>query len=63
MSRIDFKDIALNLSSDMPFFIKGYHAAIISNYGDKVIKYTKSLPKFSVILTNTHFNTKQVYRQ
>jgi 4-diphosphocytidyl-2C-methyl-D-erythritol kinase len=47
----------------MPFFIKGFNAAIISGYGEKVIKYHKQLPKFKVILTNIEFNTKQVYHQ
>jgi 4-diphosphocytidyl-2-C-methyl-D-erythritol kinase len=63
INRLNLKNIALDLSSDMPFFIKNFNTAIISNYGEKVVKYTKSLPKFKVILTNVAFNTKNVYSQ
>jgi 4-diphosphocytidyl-2-C-methyl-D-erythritol kinase len=63
LNRLNMRDVALNLGSDVPFFLYAHDAAIIDNYGDKVSLCKISLPKFKVILTNVKCNTKTIYRQ
>ncbi|MDR0674890.1 MAG: hypothetical protein LBF36_01320 [Mycoplasmataceae bacterium] len=62
LSAKHLKFIALNVGSDVPFFLSGYSSAWVSNYGDKVIEYTSILPKFRIILTNIKMNTTKVYQ-
>ncbi len=63
VSFLDMEDIALNLGSDIPFFISKFNSAIVSNYGDKIEKI--NLPKISYkVLTNKILvSTKDVFEK
>lgn len=60
--KLDYKEIAIKLGSDIPFFIYDYNQAIVSNLGDKV-KQVKFKPKFKISLINLNFlsSTKKVF--
>jgi 4-diphosphocytidyl-2-C-methyl-D-erythritol kinase len=57
------KFIALNIGSDIPFFLSGYTKAWVSDLGNKVTKTNDKVPGFRVILTNIPMNTTKVYNK
>jgi 4-diphosphocytidyl-2-C-methyl-D-erythritol kinase len=62
LTSLHLKYIALNIGSDIPFFLAGYDSAWVSEYGNKIIENKKLIPKFKVIFSNIPINTTQVYR-
>lgn len=60
--KLDMLEIALQLGSDIPFFLSGYEAAIIREFGEciePVNLIDSSI--FDVYITNIQFSTKQVF--
>lgn len=60
--KLDMLEIALQLGSDIPFFLSGYEAAIIREFGEciePVNLIDSSI--FDVYMTNIQFSTKQVF--
>jgi 4-diphosphocytidyl-2-C-methyl-D-erythritol kinase len=57
------KYIALNIGSDIPFFLSNYASAWVSEYGNKVLKNNKPIPKFKIILSNIPIDTTKVYQK
>jgi 4-diphosphocytidyl-2-C-methyl-D-erythritol kinase len=60
-SPLDYQDIAMNLGSDIPFFLSKYDKALVKGYGNVVSQYKKATPNYKVIITNAPSNTKQIY--
>ncbi len=61
ISKLNLNDIALNLGSDIPFFIVGKSSAIVTNYGD-VIEPTKIKKiNYKLIETKIEISTKKVF--
>lgn len=61
--QLDLQAIALELGSDIPFFLSGYEAAIIGSFGDEVVKV--ELPNnlnLQVHLTPYKFSTSKVFK-
>jgi 4-diphosphocytidyl-2-C-methyl-D-erythritol kinase len=55
--------IALNIGSDIPFFLSGCTKAWVSDFGNKVVKTNIKTPKFTVILTNIPIDTAKAYEK
>lgn len=60
--KLDMLEIALQLGSDIPFFLSGYEAAIIREFGESIepVNLIDS-SIFDVYMTNIQFSTKQVF--
>ncbi|MGL4951538.1 MAG: 4-(cytidine 5'-diphospho)-2-C-methyl-D-erythritol kinase [Mycoplasma sp.] len=61
LSKEDYLHIALNIGSDIPFFIEGYELALVSNYGDIVKELKLTLPKIIIHSNNQHSNTAEIF--
>lgn len=64
LNELDLYDIALNLGSDIPFFLTEYKSGIVSNYGDKIQNF--ELPpklKITVHIVNTSISTPIVFKE
>lgn len=63
LTKNDYKHIALNISSDLCFFLTDCNIALVREYGNKVkpIKAT-TLPSIKLIANNYSSNTKCVYQ-
>jgi 4-diphosphocytidyl-2-C-methyl-D-erythritol kinase len=55
------KFIALNIGSDIPFFLKSYEYAKVNEYGNVIREITNKKIRFDVVITNIPMSTKQVY--
>jgi len=58
---LDLKDIALNLGSDIPFFLSEYQIARVKRYGEYVAPLMQIKTKFELIPTNIQCSTKEVF--
>ena len=54
-------DIALNLGSDIPFFLSGYKFALVKNYGDDIIPLNKIFVKYAIYPINVSSLSEKVY--
>jgi 4-diphosphocytidyl-2-C-methyl-D-erythritol kinase len=61
LSTKDLQYIALEIGSDVPFFLSNYAKAWVTGYGEIVKKTNVAIPKFQVLLTNIKINTKTIY--
>ena len=60
--KLNYFDIAINLGSDIPFFISNYKYALVENFGDKItpLKINTKL-KIDVYYPNIKINTKTIF--
>ena len=58
---LDFQDIAINLGSDIPFFLTGYPIARVSSWGDKVCPIVNFKPHIQLHINNIYSSTKTVF--
>lgn len=61
ISKLNMKEIALQLGSDIPFFLSKTNAAIVSGYGEKVKEIKMPKLNYKVNLTNIKVSTKIVF--
>ncbi len=54
-------DIAINLGSDICFFLFNYDLALVSEYGNKLVPIDKNKPCYNIIANNLECSTKEVY--
>jgi 4-diphosphocytidyl-2-C-methyl-D-erythritol kinase len=62
LDKKDLKDIAINIGSDIPFFLSGINIAEVSGYGEIVNVFKRKIPKFKPIITNIPISTQDVYK-
>lgn len=62
IKKVNMKDIALHLGSDIPFFLTDYEYAKVSGYGECVKEINVSSPEYDVILTGIQCRTNLVYQ-
>lgn len=64
LSGIDYEYFALNVSSDMPFFLSEYKFAYVSNFGDKLEQLDDQfIPHYEIIPSDISMNTKSVFNE
>jgi 4-diphosphocytidyl-2-C-methyl-D-erythritol kinase len=56
-------DIALNLGSDIPFFLSGHKFALVRNYGDCITPLNKIFVKFKIYPINVLSLSERVYKE
>ncbi len=61
LDALDMVDVAINLGSDIPFFLSGYELAEVANYGDYVRQIHAPLPNIDIIPTECKCDTKMIY--
>ncbi|MDR0985916.1 MAG: hypothetical protein LBL60_03120 [Mycoplasmataceae bacterium] len=61
LTKKDLKDIALNIGSDIPFFLSNLNKAIVSEYGNNVREFNKIIPAYQLIFTKAKINSKKLY--
>ncbi len=59
---LDLEDIALNLGSDIPFFLSRYKIARVKNYGEYVSPIFDWKPKFDVEINNIFVSTEKIFQ-
>lgn len=59
---INMQEVALELGSDIPFFLSGYQMAEVAEYGDYVRKISGPQPSFEIIPTDIKCNTRNIYQ-
>jgi len=59
---LHLKDIALNLGSDIPFFLTQYEIARVKRYGEYVTPLAKIDTRFELIDTKIHCSTKEIFK-
>lgn len=57
----EYRQIALELGSDIPFFISGYKMALVSGYGHLIKPITKPCPDYQIIPNKLASDTKKIY--
>lgn len=62
ISKVMMKKIALELGSDIPFFISGYQVALVSKYGNKIKTINKPAPNFWIHENNICCDTSKIYK-
>lgn len=62
LSKVMMKKIALELGSDIPFFISGYQVALVSKYGNKIKIINKPAPNFWIHENNICCDTSKIYK-
>ncbi len=64
LTKLNLKDVALKLGSDIPFFLFSYNSAIVSDYGNKVEKFNSSKKiSYKIHTNNIKISTKEVFKQ
>lgn len=61
ISKLNMKEIALELGSDIPFFLSQANVAIVSGYGETIKKIKISKLNHLINLTNIKVSTKKVF--
>lgn len=56
------KRIALELGSDIPFFVSGYQVGLVSKYGNDIKLIDKPLPNFWIHENNVCSDTTKIYK-
>lgn len=59
---LDLKDIAINLGSDIPFFLSKYQIARVKNYGEYVSPVYDWEPKIKLHINNIFVSTQKVFK-
>ncbi len=64
LTELNLKDIALNLGSDIPFFLSSYSSAIVFDYGNEVEKYNLfKKVSYKIYTNNIKISTKKVFAE
>lgn len=58
---LDLKEIALEVGSDIPFFLSHYTAARVKEFGNKVSPIYNFKPKFELHMNEFDCNTKEIF--
>lgn len=61
LTRKDYLDIAIELGSDICFFITGYELALVSEFGNKIKQIKKDKPTYRIIANNFESSTSEIY--
>ncbi len=61
LSKKMFKKIAIELGSDICFFISNFKLALVSSFGNKIKEIKKDKPKFKIIHNQYRCDTKNIY--
>ena len=61
LSQKDYEYIALNLGSDIPFFLTKYKFARVTHYGNRVEKIEKIKVKIQLYLPDINNSTKRIF--
>ncbi len=59
---LNMEEVALELGSDIPFFLYGYKMAEVALYGSYVREVKAQLPNFEIIPTDIKCNTGLIYQ-
>lgn len=61
--KLDMLDIALNLGSDIPFFLSGLEYAIVEGFGEKITSVNiKTNLNIFLIDSGCYFSTKEIFK-
>lgn len=61
--QISYFDIAINLGSDIPFFLSMSKAAFVSNFGDVIKPFNSLTIDHNIIINDVFCNTKEVFKK
>ena len=59
--KLDLKEIAATLGSDIPFFLTGYQTARVTSIGDNVCKSVCLKPQIEVLIPKLKCETKKIF--
>lgn len=59
---LDLRDIAINLGSDIPFFLSQYQIARVKNYGEYVSPVFDWEPKIKLHINNIFVSTQKIFK-
>ncbi len=64
LEKLDMRDIASVLGSDIPFFLFQYQIGLVSDIGNVVLELNESIiPKYKIILNDFNISTREIYQQ